>query len=482
MPFILSVLKPFGDLNIEKQVLLASNKKSKSGLNYFLENILKFQTDHVNLDTLLNPHLTILPFKSYFENLYKFFQISFKLDYLITEFDSLKQTFLFQQLNILIAQTGFLNLNINSNFPTVRSDDDTNSKNSKENVNFYISEDNRTVKSRFSEENHVETDGQIKIDLIFEQKFYLALLYLPKLMFDMSDPKKNHLAQSICAVNDSFELIIQYLVNLFENPHTCVNSFLFLFSKLSKFLSIQELTKKILPIILHVLNVVDLSETLGIDLAKDDEKIKFCKLFDYGFMNELRIIFGLQTFLTQICPFLIEAISGFKDFEYETESVLVKKENTNEESVNKNSKKKGGLSRMQAVDQMSPIFDMESGNQIELNKLEEIDELNSEEENLSSKSFNNSIEMQQKGDLLESTESTSVFECDRASLNSANENNFVVKQQENISKTAFSTFNRIIPILGPVLTCKYCCTDLFKMLAICYMNSKCLSVIETSGN
>lgn len=51
----------------------------------------------------------------------------------------------------------------------------------------------------------------------------------------------------------------------------------------------------------------------------------------------------------------------------------------------------------------------------------------------------------------------------------------------NISTTAFNSFIKIIGTLGPVLTCKYCCNDLLKMVAICYMNSKCLSLIETTG-
>jgi hypothetical protein len=78
------------------------------------------------------------------------------------------------------------------------------------------------------------------------------------------------------------------------------------------------------------------------------------------------------------------------------------------------------------------------------------------------------------------------FECDRASLNSVDINSgggggANGNKQINISTTAFNTFTKIIPILGPVLTCKYCCVDLLKMLAICYMNSKCLSPIENGG-
>jgi hypothetical protein len=69
-----------------------------------------------------------------------------------------------------------------------------------------------------------------------------------------------------------------------------------------------------------------------------------------------------------------------------------------------------------------------------------------------------------------------VFECDRVSLGVGSS-----VKQTNISNTAFNTFVKIVGSLGPVLSCKYCCSDLFKMLAICYMNSKCLGVIETFG-
>ncbi|CAF0855447.1 unnamed protein product [Brachionus calyciflorus] len=336
-PFILSVLKPFSD---------QTNKSSKSPRSTIhMENILKYQSHSVNISKLLNPHLTILPFKLYFENLFKFNEISYKLDYLIAEYKHLDKAYMLKQLNLIITQTGFLNLNRNV-----------------EDMAFYTSDETPSL------------DQSISIDLLHEQKFYLALLYLPKLMFDMSDPKKNFLSQSICVGNESYELILQYLVQLFENANTCVNSFLFLFNKLTKFLSRNEMVKRFLPILVCVLNIVDLNETMGIDVRKDDDKLKFCKLFDYTFLNELRIIYGLDVFLTEIFPFLIEAISGFKDFEFDDPK------------------------------------------------------------------------------------------CD------------------NVSSIAFGSFQRIIPTLGPVLTCKFCCNDLFKMLAICYMNSKCLVLVENSDN
>ena len=408
MPFIISVLKPFDNLAHEKQNKTAKKKVKKSllpaslssstistsstkaNLSFFQESILKYQTELINIDTLLNLNLSVLPFKSYFEVLYKFSEIFNRLDFLIQEFDDLDNSSVHQYLLLIMAQTGQLNSIVlpakemlvgqqaygrRSSFPQQRTqansvvtvgEEETQSKWSKEDT--LTSNDLRTgtIRSRhFDSESqtndnlnkpidcstsnkHTEsinvndefekcsyssggdlTDQQqrrpeqIKIEMIYEQKFYLSLFYIPNLMFNMSNPKKNQLAQSICTTtNETFELILPYLISLFEDPNTCVNSFLFLFNKLAKFLSKNELSKRFLPQILHVLNVVDLNETIGIDLNnKDDEKMNFCKLFDFPFINELRITFGLQDFLTQIFPFLIEAISGFKDFEYETDSV-----------------------------------------------------------------------------------------------------------------------------------------------------------------
>lgn len=343
----MSVLKPLNEFTLSdsKNSNIKNQKNVKQ--SYYLENIAKYQAQNVNVSTLLNPHLTVLPFKLFFENLYKFNEIAYKLDYLINEYELLDKSYILKQLNLVIKQTGLLNMNRNV-----------------EDLAFYSLDESSSF------------DQSISIEQLHEQKFYLALLYLPKLMFDMSDPKKNFLSQSICVGNESYELIIQYLINLFENPNTCVNSFLFLFNKLTKFLSKNEIQKRFLPVLLSVLNIVDLNETMGIDFRRDDDKVKFCKLFDYTFINELRIIFGLEVFLSQIFPFLIEAISGFKDFDFES----------------------------------------------------------------------------------------------------------TFTKTDNISTVAFNCFQRVITTLGPVLTCKFCCNDLFKMLAICYMNQKCLARIENCDN
>ena len=132
----------------------------------------------------------------------------------------------------------------------------------------------------------------IDIELFYEQKFYLAFYNIPKLLIDMSDPRKNLTIQSVSYTADIFDLIFPTLLNLFESPKTSVNSFIYLFRKLSFFLSRGELVKKFLPILLNVLNIVDLNETIEIDLAScsSEEKYQFCKLFQFTFINEVRII------------------------------------------------------------------------------------------------------------------------------------------------------------------------------------------------
>lgn len=329
----------------------------------------------------------------------------------------------------------------------------------------------------------------------------------------MTDPRKCQLAQSICIGNDSLDLILPYILNLFANPKTCVNSFLHLFNKLAKFISRSELQKRFLPIIIHALNVVDLNETVGIDLSKDDDtKLKFCKLFDYVFMNELRIIFGLNIFLTQISPFLIEAISGFKDFEYElpaADSVSITKRSNSDITavISGDSKSKAVIKKKLQTSDV--LFDMENAASGDLKVIRE-DDLEIQNENVfCSKSLNMSSETLEASSSSASNatrtaslssgvglvgggrfavtknndeaEVNPMFECDRVSLNSMNASNAPGSRQVNISNTAFNTFVKIIQTLGPVLTCKYCCSDLFKMLAICYMNNKCLSSIENTG-
>lgn len=452
MAFICSVLRPFGDLSASDKQNLLMNKRSntKSYLPYFYENVYKYQSDYVTLDTLLNTNLSVLPFKYYFYSLYKFCEIFNRLDDLIDDYDQLKPTQLNQQLISILNQAGFLNVSSEeASFSSSGNQFKLDIKDEHQFLSDFIMDD--LIKDA---NNLLVDETSIKIHHIYEQKFYIALLYLSNLLFDMTDPKKNRLPPSICVGNESFDLILPYILSLFQNPNTCVNCFLSLFNKISKFLSKAVLIKKFLPIIIQVLNVIDLNETIGIELNKDEEKLKYCKLFEYGFVNELRIIFGLEIFLTQICPYLIEAISGFKDFEYELES------SKNLTFSPKPSPEPLVAKKIITQTQLSPVFDMD-------NSTKDIGSLN-EQSNFQK---SNSADVK--------TDTNVFFDLDNASLNSSGMN--ASGKQTNVSTTAFGTFVKIIQNLGPVLTCKYCCSDLFKMLAICYMNSKCLNTIEYSG-
>lgn len=241
----------------------------------------------------------------------------------------------------------------------------------------------------------------IDIELFFEQKFYLAFYNIPKLLIEMSDPRKNLTIQSLSFTADLFDLIFPTLLRLFESPKTCVNSFLYLFRKLSFFLSRGELVKKFLPILLNMLNIVDLDETIEIDLASssNEEKYQFCKLFQYTFINEVRIIFGLKIFLEQICPLLIEAISGLKDFELdvETPEQIDYDQQTLKARVSESSEKfesSGKLQKENSHDQ--PIFMMDNINHELKMTNESIDEHGNFEEASSLPNQEESIKLTKK--------------------------------------------------------------------------------------
>ena len=110
MQFICSVLKPFGDLSTpEKQQSIATHgKKSKSYVPFFYENLNKYQCENVSVESLLNRHLSILPFKPYFEQLYKICKIFNRLDFLIENFERLPTTNLRNQLKSILNDAGCL--------------------------------------------------------------------------------------------------------------------------------------------------------------------------------------------------------------------------------------------------------------------------------------------------------------------------------------------------------------------------------------
>jgi hypothetical protein len=552
MPFITSVLKPF---NTQKDNRY-NNKKSN---NFFNDISLKYQVELVNIDTLLNTHLSIVPFKSYFETVYRFSEIFNKLNYIISEFDNLEQSYLrfeLHQINRddLMTKMSSKYFKLSSEFYSYankiseyRAREDL-----LKTVGKQQQQDNDDASLSFSMSNSFinKTDtisnseqNLITIEMLHDQKFIITSFYIQKLLVEMSDPKISQMATSIIFCSDSFELIMPYVLNLFEDPNTCIDSFLFLLNKLSVFISREDLTSRFLPIILHVLNAVDLVDTVSLNLTTDDDRLKFTKIFDFTFINELRIIFGLKVFLTEICPFLVEAISGFKDFDYENNNSISTIQNNKDNSniITMNDEKERKTSTQN--DEGGVIFDMECSNNNSNSNLNEVEnrkiipeiEQGDEQErgsvtSIPSISFSPSsfdansskypfashysrsssmqnrrqsdfqLFVQEKGEEEEENDETEeeVFdtsqlgENDNLSLNSTeqrflNLDNSTIysasfKKENNISQVAFKTFTRLVPILGPVLSCKYCCSDLLKMLAICYMNSKCLSLITTNDN
>lgn len=108
MSLICSVLKPFGDLStLEKQQSVAMfGKKSKSYVPYFFENVQKYQSESVSVEILLNRYLSIVPFKPYFEGLYRLCEIFGRLEMLADLFDELRPASVHQQLINILSNAG----------------------------------------------------------------------------------------------------------------------------------------------------------------------------------------------------------------------------------------------------------------------------------------------------------------------------------------------------------------------------------------
>ncbi len=189
-------------------------------------------------------------------------------------------------------------------------------------------------------------------------------------------------------------------------------------------------------------------------------------------------------FLQQICPLLIEAISGLKDFEYDIEQPTMQQETLANDT--NNHKKTTKQQQRSAGHESQQIFMMDSQETntrpIEDFKASSLDD--SEELNSSSSSRETSMNMNKIAfslNQLDFLKSDNNININRRFMypDLEPEHKSETRETVNISQNAFRTFNRLCSQLGPVLTSKYCCVDLIKMLAICYMNSAGLNQIES---
>lgn len=213
MPLILSVLKPFDELlPLENKLHFKKSTSSKcTGMAIFFDNILKNQSEFVNIDTLLNKNISIVPFKPYFDQFYKFSETFSKLEYIIKNFDNLNQATIQDQLINILTQTSSL-----INQFQAPSKNQINSQNLIKNkiideqeivggqldecktvlsseiniqdLNDINNELNKPLTSglvneeKNANESFKSNESLIKIESLYDQKFYLGLLHIPSLM------------------------------------------------------------------------------------------------------------------------------------------------------------------------------------------------------------------------------------------------------------------------------------------------------------
>ncbi|XP_045187189.2 WD repeat-containing protein 81-like [Mercenaria mercenaria] len=101
---------------------------------------------------------------------------------------------------------------------------------------------------------------------------------------------------------EGYELLLPYIKELFEDPKTTVQAAWSLTGVVGKELGPAELERNMMPYLTQIFN-------------GEATTPKHMKLYHRSFLVQLLLHLGLETFLTNFCTLLVEAVAGYKNFD-----------------------------------------------------------------------------------------------------------------------------------------------------------------------
>ena len=107
--------------------------------------------------------------------------------------------------------------------------------------------------------------------------------------------------------HEGYELILPYIKELFSDPITTVQAAWSLISLVGKDVGPSMLKQNMLP---YLTSLFSGGETTP----------KHMKLYHRSFLVQLLLYLGLETFLTNFCTLLVEAVAGYKNFVVDVET------------------------------------------------------------------------------------------------------------------------------------------------------------------
>lgn len=101
---------------------------------------------------------------------------------------------------------------------------------------------------------------------------------------------------------EGYELLLPYIKELFQDPKTTVQAAWSLFGIVGKELGPFELGRHLMPFLIQI-------------FSGEATSPKHMKLYHRSFLVQLLLSLGLETFLTNFCTLLVEAVAGYKNFD-----------------------------------------------------------------------------------------------------------------------------------------------------------------------